>query len=279
MKRLFASLALALLLNQTASALAPTQHDLPYGSDADQRFDVYAPPQTHGAPVILMVHGGGWFRGDKEMSRVVDNKAERWVAQGIVFISVNYRMQPKAAPLEQARDVARALAAAQKHAAEWGGDPQRFILMGHSAGAHLVALLNARPELATEQGARPWLGSVLLDSGALDVPAIMNQRHFPLYDRAFGNDPDYWQEVSPYQQLQASSPPVLAVCSSRRRIACPEAKRFVAKASNLGTRASVLEMDLTHGEINERLGEPSAYTAEVETFLRKLDRELAQRLH
>lgn len=275
---MLAGVLFATLLGQGAWAMAPSQRDVAYGDDEEQRFDVFAPARAQGAPVLMMVHGGGWERGDKEMGRVVESKVARWVPKGFVFITVNYRLQPKSAPLEQARDVARALAAAQKRAFQWGADPQRFILIGHSAGAHLVALLNARPELAEEQGARPWLGSVLLDSGALDVPAIMNTRHFRLYDRAFGHDPAYWQSVSPYHQIRRASAPLLAVCSGRRANACPEARRFVAKASGLGTTASVLATDLTHGEINARLGEESEYTAAVEAFMRGLDRGIAQAL-
>lgn len=249
-----------------------------YGKDDAQRFDVYAPPQARGAPVILMVHGGGWRLGDKAMSRVVDNKLARWLPKGFVFVTVNYRMLPKADPLTQAADVARALAVAQEKAASWGADRHKFILMGHSAGAHLVALLASKPELLSEQGAGSWLGTVLLDSGALDVPAIMNRRHFPLYDHAFGRDPAYWQAVSPLQQLSRPTAPLLAVCSSQRRDSCPEAQRFVAKAASLGTRSAVLPLDLSHGEINATLGESGNYTAAVEAFMRSLDKGIAQAL-
>ena len=62
---------------------------------------------------------------------------------GIIFVSVDYRMLPQQDALAQADDVARALAFAQSRARSWGGDPGKFILMGHSAGAHLVALLAA----------------------------------------------------------------------------------------------------------------------------------------
>ena len=274
----FIVLLLSALLAGTAGAETLLKRNVAYGNDDEQRFDVYAPPQAKGAPVILMVHGGGWQFGDKEMRRVVDNKLARWVPRGFVFVAVNYRLLPKIGPLDQARDVARALAMAQELAASWGAERSKFILMGHSAGAHLVALLAARPELAAEQGASPWLGSILLDSGALDVPAIMGSRHLPLYDRAFGKDPAYWHAVSPFQQLSRPSSALLAVCSSQRQHACPEARRFVDKASQLGTRAAVLTQDLSHGEINQKLGEESDYTAAVEAFMRGLDKRVAQAL-
>lgn len=245
--------------------------DVAYGSDRLQRFDVYAPDKAENAPVILMVHGGGWFRGDKTMRGVVENKVRRWVPRGFVVISVNNRLVPAADPVEQARDVARALAKAQHDAGEWGGSKSKFILMGHSAGAHIVALVNASPTIAREANAGPWLGSVLLDSGALDVPGIMQSPHFRLYDRAFGKDPALWRAASPQDLLAQSTPPILAVCSSRRRNSCEEANRFVAKATSLGSRASVLPEDLTHGEINQRLGTEGPYTEAVENFLNSLN--------
>ncbi len=168
--------------------------DLPYGGDARQRMDVYLPPAGalppgQRAPVIFMVHGGAWRTGDKAMPKVVDHKVARWVARGFVLVSINYRMLPGTPVAQQAQDVALALAAAQRHASDWGADAGRFILMGHSAGAHLVALINAQPAAALRGGAQPWLGTVVLDSAVLDVPQYMAQPHVRLYDEAFGSDP------------------------------------------------------------------------------------------
>lgn len=246
--------------------------DVPYGSDTRQRMDVYLPQQAAaGAPVILMVHGGGWRRGDKAARAVVENKVARWMPKGFIFISVNYRLLPGTAPLEQAEDVARALAAAQAKAAAWGGDPAKFILMGHSAGAHLVALLTASPRIAPELGAKPWLGTVALDSATLDVVQIMNARHFPLHDRAFGTNAAYWKSVSPYHQLATPAVPLLAVCSTQRNDSCPQADRFVGKATSLGIRSQVLGQNLSHKDINQQLGQSGAYTEAVESFMASLD--------
>lgn len=257
----------------TSMALPPgtrVVHDIAYGSDARQRFDAYLPANARRAPVIVMVHGGGWAHGDKRMPVMVRNKARWWVPKGYAFVSVNYRMLPDAAPLEQARDVARALAKAQQLAASWGADRSRFVLMGHSAGAHLVALLAASPQLAADAGATPALGAVLLDSGALDVEQIMRSHHFPLYDRAFGSDPGYWHATSPYRALSKTSWPMFAVCSTRRAAVCPEARKLAAKATTLGVRVQVLGMDLSHRQINEQLGVATEYTASVDAFLRTL---------
>lgn len=252
--------------------------DVAYGTDPLQRLDVYAPPHSSHAPVIFMVHGGGWRRGDKTARGVVQNKVIHWVPRGIIVISVDYPLLPQATPLQQARSVAKALAFAQRHAAEWGGDPHKFVLMGHSAGAHLVTLISAEPSLATSQGALPWLGTVALDSAAYDVASIMQGRHFRLYDEAFGNDPTIWAAASPTAQLRARIAPFLAVCSSRRADSCSQARGFVEEAQRLHSRAGVLPEDMRHGEIDAQLGLPSEYTTKVDAFLATLDPSLAERL-
>jgi arylformamidase len=233
--------------------------NLAYGPDPAQRFDVYA-SGAHGATVIVMVHGGGWRIGDKQGDAVVRNKAAHWVPRNYVFTSVNYRLDVP--PLVQAHDVAAAVAEIRKRAREWGGDPAKIVLIGHSAGAHLVALLAATHH--------DILGSILLDSAALDVPRIMEHRHPRLYDEAFGGDPVVWRSASPWHQLTRGTSPILAVCSSRRSDSCEQAHRFADKAVSLGGRASVLEEDLSHREINETVGEPGAYTAAVDRFLATL---------
>lgn len=252
--------------------------DVPYGKDGQQRMDIYLPRQAAGAPVIFMVHGGAWRLGDKGARAVVENKVARWVSKGFIFISANYRLLPKTAPVEQAQDIASALATAQGKAASWGGDPAKFILMGHSAGAHLVALLDASPTMALKLGARPWLGTVLLDSAALDVVKIMEAKHARFYDRAFGSEPAYWRAASPFHVLSETATPFLAVCSTLRADSCPQARRFVIKATSLNLRASVLEQDRSHKDINQQLGIEGDYTDAVESFMGTLDESVMRAL-
>ncbi|WKB54452.1 alpha/beta hydrolase [Eleftheria terrae] len=252
--------------------------DLAYGLQAEQRFDVYRPLRARSAPVIFMVHGGGWKRGDKAHATFVQNKVQRWTELGFVVISTNYRLLPGTPPDEQARDVARAVALAQRRAEEWGGDRNKFILLGHSAGAHLVGMLASSPALAQRHGVNAWLGSVLLDSAALDVVTLMQGPHFPLHDDAFGADPAYWPGVSPYHLLQQKAAPLLMVCSIPRQTSCDEARRFAARASLLGSVAEVEPEALSHREINELLGLEPGYTGRVERFLATLDPVVAHLL-
>ena len=79
-------LSILLLAGFVACAnAAPSLTDVAYGPEPEQRFDLHAPPGAQAAPLILMVHGGAWRLGDKEMGRVVDNKVARWVPRGIAF--------------------------------------------------------------------------------------------------------------------------------------------------------------------------------------------------
>ncbi|KMM77250.1 esterase [Xanthomonas sp. NCPPB 1128] len=249
---------------------AQVLRDVAYGPDPAQRMDVYLPAGARQAPLIVMVHGGGWADGDKDNPGVAANKVAHWLPHGHVLVSVNYRLLPQAAPLQQAEDVARAVARIQQLAPQWGADPARLVLMGHSAGAHLVSLLDLSPDLLAQAGARRPLGTVALDSAAMDVEQVMQQRHLPLYDRAFGSMRSDWIAASPYHVMGASAPPLLAVCSSRRADACAQARHLAAKANARGIRVEVLPQDASHAEINRDLGLLSAYTAAVDAFLHTL---------
>jgi acetyl esterase/lipase len=257
---------------------ARLMRDLAYGPDPRHRMDVYLPARPAGAPVLFMVHGGAWRTGDKGLQRVVDNKVARWLPLGFVFVSVNYRLLPTD-PVAQKEDVARALAFAQGQAESWGADPAGFVLMGHSAGAHLVSLLNSAPESARRLGASSWLGAVALDSAVMNVPAVMEAAHSRFHDAAFGADPTFWRAASPFHQLSEGAPPMLAVCSTRRPDEpCAASRAYAARANAMGLRVEVLEQPATHAEINGELGRPGAYTQAVERFLASLSPAVAQRL-
>lgn len=253
-----------------APAMPAPMRDVAYGPDPAQRFDIDLPARTVGAPTVFYVHGGGWAFGDKAWQ--VANKRARWTGAGVFFVSTNYRMRPVADPLEQARDVARALAEAQRVVARAGGDPGRFVLMGHSAGGHLVALLAARSDLAREAGAQPWRATVLLDAGSVDVVETMRspRGRLRLFRNAFGDDPAFWRAVSPMHQLAGATAPILAVCASERRDSCAANRAFLDKAAGFGTRTQLMAQPLSHAGINRLLGEDNAYTREVERFVRTL---------
>ncbi len=241
-----------------------------YGSDPKQTMDVYIPANAHDAPVIFMVHGGAWMIGDKANSGVVQNKIDYFLPKGYIFVSTSYRLVPQVGVMTEADDVAHALAYAQRHAAEWGGDSSRFVVMGHSAGAHLVTLITSVPSLWRNAGAQPWLGTIALDSAAYNVVSIMSTQHFGFYDRVFGNDQNLWREASPTLQLQSAPPPMLLVCSSLRANSCDQAQAFADKAKSLGGRITLVPVAMKHSDINMDVGASAPYTAQIEEFLRSL---------
>ena len=255
---------------QTISGIA-------YGTEITQKFDVYRPVNAKQAPVVFMVHGGGWDSGDKANPATVLNKMQYWTARGYVFISTNYRLLPQADVSQQAQDVAFAISHAQVHADEWGADANRFILMGHSAGAHLVSRVMASPSLLNLAKVKPWLGAVVLDSGAMNVLQLMHEPHGKLYDKAFGTDTFYWVKNSPLQRLEHRLLPVLAVCSIPRGSDCLQAQQFIDKQKSFGGKGEVLREQMNHYNINHLLGKEPAYTAAVDQFIQSLINQTSPR--
>lgn len=247
-------------------AIAPGARKLTesYGTDDKQQIDVYLPASPRNAPILVMVHGGAWKIGDKANAGSVENKLKHWLPKGFIVVSVNYRLLPDAMADEQARDVAEALKWVQAYAEDWGGSEKKIILMGHSAGAHLVALLSAKPEMV----GRPWAGTVVLDSAVLRVSDVMSKPHAGFYDEAFGTDPAAWAAVSPMDQWTPAATPMMVVCSSQRPDApCEAAMSFQAKAKAAGRPMPVLPQPLSHAAINQTLGLPGDYTAAVDAFI------------
>jgi acetyl esterase/lipase len=249
----------------------PTYQDVAYGRDEQQKLDVYVPPNAQAAPIIMMVHGGAWIIGDKAYKPVVRAKVNYWLPKGYILVSTNYRMSSMSPDVAgEADDVARALAYVQDHATDWGGDPKAVVLMGHSAGAHLVALVASASDIGAPYGVTPWLGTIVLDSTSLNVVEVMRSWHARLYDLIFGSIRRLWAKVSPYQRLLSKPAPMLMVCSIQHRDSCPQAKAFARKIIGLGGRATVLSVNMTHGEVNALLGEPGQYTENVESFMQTL---------
>jgi acetyl esterase/lipase len=124
---------------------------IPYANGPRHALDVYAPRRAANAPVIVFFYGGNWQYGHKEMYRFV---AAALAARGYVTIVPDYRVYPDVFPafLE---DGALAVAWARQNAARFGGNPGTLVLMGHSAGAHIAAMLTLDGQ---------WLRAVGLDS-------------------------------------------------------------------------------------------------------------------
>lgn len=156
-----------------ASAQTPTRidRDIPYAQPRNERqlLDVHAPQAGSNHPVVIWVHGGGWMRGSKDE---MNHKPAAFVEKGFVFVAMNYRFIPDADMGAIVRDVARATGWVHSNIARYGGDPNRLLLMGHSAGAQLAALLcTDHRYLAAEKVPRASIrGCVPVDGDTYDVP-------------------------------------------------------------------------------------------------------------
>src|SRR5438552_12163260 len=117
-----------------------THRDLAYIEPKNERqtLDVYAPAEGKDHPVVVWIHGGGWRGGDKSS---VQKKPQAFVDNGFVFVSTTYRFVPNVTVKEMTGDIAKAIRWTHDHAKDFGGDPDTIFVMGHSAGAHLAALV------------------------------------------------------------------------------------------------------------------------------------------
>jgi arylformamidase len=256
--------------------------DFPYGENTRQRMDIYKPSTAKAAPMILMLYGGGYY-GDansKSEPLIYIHKVKRWGPKGFIIISVGTRNLPEADAYTQANDLALAIATAQKHAAEWGGNPNKLFIMGHSSGGHLISLLCAKPSLVTDIGGHRWLAGIALDSSSMDIPQTMNLWHPDFFDAAFGKDPNKWVTASPMHQLSKESIPIFAACSSQRGDnPCEKTEAFASLAKSLEVTVEVKPLNLNHGEVNDQLGLDPTYTDAVEKFMSSLDKDVAHRLN
>ena len=254
-------------LNEKAGVL--DQYNVPYGPAGAESVNIYRASGHPKGPVIVMVHGGGWRNGDKAISNVVENKALHWLPKGFTIVSVGYTLDVGTDPIDQARAAARALAWTQAHATEWGCNPNEIVLMGHSAGGHLVALVSSSLAMRNAAGVRPWRCTVGLDTAAYNVRQIMESAHPSLYDEPWGVDPTHWDNGSPTQQLTVTPPPFLLVVSTEGGGEGDSINGGAYRDAVIarGGTASIYETPLLHGEVNDLLGVPGAYTDSVDVFL------------
>jgi acetyl esterase/lipase len=145
--------ALLIPLNWSdADSQITTVTDLAYGADARQKLDVYRPPTAHRALVILFWYGGSWQRGDKDYYQFVGKSLAR---RGFLAILPDYRLAPEHTFPAFVEDAAAAVRWVRDHAREYGGDPGRVYISGHSAGGHIALMLALDPEYLQAVGLAP----------------------------------------------------------------------------------------------------------------------------
>ncbi len=239
---------------------------------AKTSLDVYVPADVEAdAPVLIYVHGGGWSIGDKSR---VGYKARWAVKHGWVFVSVNYRLSPEVMHPEHARDVSSAIDFVLDHAQEYSIDPDRVALMGHSAGAHLVAIVCSDESLLGEhdRSAGEIDALVLLDGAGYNLNEVMPDlpRFGPLqkmYRSAFGeDDPELWERASPSLQADEDDdlPATLAVYAGDREESRHASIELVGTWSAAGCDARVFHAPhKDHARINRELGKAHDEDSEI----------------
>ncbi|GAA3920409.1 hypothetical protein GCM10022406_03510 [Hymenobacter algoricola] len=191
--------------------------DLAYVPAADpdfdterHRLDVYAPraKSATARPVVVFIHGGSWNSGSKDFYSFI---GRRLAKQGVVAVVINYRLAPQVQVPAMADDCARAVAWVVQHIADYGGDPQRLFLMGHSAGGGLAALLATDNALLARRGLapNPVRGVLLDDPAGLDMYDYLKKLQYAgdeEYLIPFGKDPAVWKATSALYHVTAASP-------------------------------------------------------------------------
>jgi acetyl esterase/lipase len=198
--------------------------NIAYGADPRQRLDVYVPETAAGPrPVVVFWHGGRWRYGDKKDYRFV---GAALAESGYVAVVANYRHYPQVKMPGFLSDAAQAALWAAGHAKEYGGDPGRLYLMGHSAGAHLAAMvtLNPRYFAAAGQSAPPIAGVIGL-SGPYDFLPLLESD----VQDMFGPPPIY-PESQPINFVRGDAPPMLLVHGLEDDTVRPKNSRNLAAA-------------------------------------------------
>jgi arylformamidase len=257
---LLASIAL-LLVSPLLAAEPKVLRDIPYVEPKNERqtLDVYAPAEGQNHPIVVWIHGGGWRAGDK---RNMHEKPRAFVEKGYVLVACNYRFVPQITLKEMTADVAKAIRWTHDHAQEFGGKSDSIFVMGHSAGAHLTALVCTDDRYLQAEGLSLAIlkGCVPVDGGAYDVPQRFADRGAAESEAGraiFGDDPAIHRQLSPisYVGKVKSIPPFLILHVASRAVSTAQSQHFAKALESAGVSATVVPAaGKTHGTINSELG-------------------------
>lgn len=259
--------------------------DIPYLEKGHGRhvLDIYTPEakSIEALPVMFWIHGGGWQAGDKSD---VDLKPKVLTERGFVFVSTNYRLLPEVDMGTLIRDVAKSLGWVHRNIADYGGDPNRIFVGGHSAGAQLAALLCIDERYLEEEGVTfaSLKGCIPVDGDTYDLPKIIATAEFraQLYGRPlptfghrqkFGNDPEKHADFSAVTHIAPDKgiPPFLILYFPGN----PETSAQAARLAEVLQDAEIPvksygKRDSNHSRLNNDLGkEDDPATEELYQFL------------
>lgn len=205
---------------QTPAPSSYTLHvGIPYvaNATAEQQLDLYLPKAAGDLPLIVWVHGGGWWAGDKTSRDVLD--VEGLVADGFAIASINYRLAPASIFPAQIQDVNVALSFLWHHAAQYHLDQARFVIGGDSAGGHLANLAglsenNRPPDFGVDPAVR--IAAILDYFGPSELTIAVPERQLDgaeakLLGGTTKQKPELAREGSPVTWIDPHDPPMLIV--------------------------------------------------------------------
>lgn len=257
----FTILLLGLFVTNPIMAVEPTIYrGLAYAEPKNERqmLDVYAPKEGKNLPVVVWIHGGGWQRGDKSE---VHKKPQAFADKGFIFVSINYRLLPKATIKQMAEDVAKAIRWVYDHAKDYGGDSNTIIVMGHSAGAQLAALVCTNDTYLKAEGLAlsTIKACVPVDGDTYDVAMqirTVEERRAKIYRIKFG-DEQMQTELSAVTHVAKgkSIPPFLILHVADHPETKAQSQRLVKVLQEAGFSAKAYAAEgKNHTTINSDLG-------------------------
>jgi acetyl esterase/lipase len=182
---------------------AQVHADIVFDAPHDLKLDVYAPAAAKDAPVVVFFYGGAWVNGERAWYRYAGEALSK---HGVVVVIPDYRKTPQARFPVFMDDAALAVAWARAHAAAYGGDARHLFLMGHSAGAHIGALLATDARYLARVGMQPRdLAGFIGLAGPYDFAPFTDDY---LID-VFGSDPAAQAAAMPVNYVDGDEPPML----------------------------------------------------------------------
>lgn len=274
--------------------------NIPYavhsGSDANlTSLDIYTPKEVSkmkkASPVAILVHGGGWQNGDKASKDFLTQKQKFFNGLGYVVVSINYRLSPEVEHPAHIEDVTTAINWVEENITKYGGDPTKLVLLGHSAGAHLVLLATTDEGQLQASGVnRESIKAVIsLDTASTDMPLrisltenasstpeqeFIDDLQLEKFYNAFTHDVNVQKDASPYYQItqgEEISPLFLAYVASREDTVV-QREQFTEKLDQLTETEYKLGVyeGYSHSTINQKFGKSNdKVTKDAKKFLQK----------
>lgn len=207
-----------------ASTGVKKQKNIPYVNPSAASFDkkrhtldVFYPEQKEELhDVFIFVHGGSWNSGKKNSYKFL---GRNFAKKGVVEVNINYRLSPQVDYKAMAADVAAAIVWVKDHIKEYGGNPDRIFISGHSAGGHLAALVAMNNEYFEDQGIKnPLKGVVIIDGFCLDLIdyfKISAPQFSKNYYPVFSSEELNWQIATPANYAERTNLPFIIFSGSK----------------------------------------------------------------